>query len=46
MGVQRSAANFGEFNLGVPVTTALFETLRSFAWGDMPGTASRLAAAR
>ena len=46
VGVQRSSANFGEFNLGVPVTTALFETLRSFAWGEMPGAASRLAAAR
>lgn len=46
VGLQRSAANFGEFNLGVPVQTALFETLRSFVWGDLPGSGQQLAANR
>jgi hypothetical protein len=46
VGLQRSAANFGEFNLGVPVQEALFETLRSFVWGEPPGRGSQLAANR
>jgi len=46
VGLQRSGANFGEFNLGVPVQTALFETLRSFVWGDLPGPGGQLAATR
>jgi len=46
VGLQRSAANFGEFNLGVPVQTALFETLRSFVWGELPGLGRQLAAIR
>jgi hypothetical protein len=46
VGLQRSAANFGEFNLGVPVQAALFETLRSFVWGELPGQGQRLAAIR
>lgn len=46
VGLHRSAANFGEFNLGVPVQTALFETLRSFVWRELPGTGGQLAATR
>jgi hypothetical protein len=46
VGLQRSAANFGEFNLGVPVQTALFETLRSLVWGELPGYSGQLAAIR
>ena len=46
VGLQRSAANFGEFNLGVPVQTALFETLRSFVWGELPGSGAQLALIR
>jgi hypothetical protein len=46
VGLQRSAANFGEFNLGVPVRAALFETLSSFVWGELPGASRLLAALR
>ena len=46
VGLQRSAANFGEFNLGVPVQTALYETLRSVVWGALPGSRGQLAATR
>jgi hypothetical protein len=46
VGVQRSAANFGEFNLGVPIQTDLFDTLKSFAWGELPAAGLHLAAVR
>jgi hypothetical protein len=46
VGLQRSAANFGEFNLGVPVQTALYDALRSFAWGELPAASGHLAAVR
>jgi hypothetical protein len=46
VGVQRSAASFGEFNLGVPVSARLFDTLRSLAWGGVPGSGTELASLR
>lgn len=46
VGLHRSAANFGEFNLGVPVQAALFETLRRFAWDDVAVRPGQLAAVR
>jgi hypothetical protein len=46
VGLQRSAANFGEFNLGVPVSAELFRTLSSFAYGEISGFGGLLAATR
>lgn len=46
VGLQRSAANFGEFNLGVPVSAALFAALRNFTWSARPGSAAHLASLR
>jgi hypothetical protein len=46
VGLQRSGANFGEFNLGVPVSKELFETLRNFTYGDLPGPRAQLASLR
>lgn len=46
VGLQRSGANFGEFNLGVPVQTALYETLRNFVWRELPESGGQLATIR
>jgi hypothetical protein len=43
VGVNRSSANFGDFNLAVPLTSELTEALRSFAYGQVPVRAHRLA---
>lgn len=43
VGVNRSSANFGDFNLAVPLTEELSETLRSFAHGRVPERNLRLA---
>lgn len=44
VGVNRSSANFGDFNLAVPLTTELTEALRSFVHGQVPVREHRLAA--
>jgi hypothetical protein len=36
VGVNRSSANFGDFNLGVPLSIELAEVLRAYAYGQMP----------
>ena len=43
VGVNRSGANFGDFNLAVPLTPELEEALRSFAYGQVPELRNRLA---
>lgn len=43
VGVNRSSANFGDFNLAVPLTRELTEALRSFAHGQVPQRQQRLA---
>lgn len=44
VGLHRSAANFGEFNLGVPMTAELLATLRGFVYGELPPGGGLLAA--
>jgi hypothetical protein len=46
VGVNRSSANFGDFNLAVPLTAELTEALRSFAYGQVPIREHRLAGKR
>ena len=43
VGVNRSSANLGEFNLAVPLSIELEELLRSYAWGQVPQRNQRLA---
>ena len=43
VGVNRSSANLGEFNLAVPLSVELDEILRSYAWGQIPQRNQRLA---
>jgi V8-like Glu-specific endopeptidase len=43
VGINRSSANFGDFNLAVPLSQELQETLRSFAYGQVPARRQRLA---
>jgi hypothetical protein len=43
VGVNRSGANFGDFNLAVPLTAELVEALSSFAYGQVPLAGLRLA---
>jgi len=43
IGVNRSGANFGDFNLAVPLTAELQEALRSFDFGQVPEFGIRLA---
>ncbi len=43
VGVNRSSANFGKFNLAVPLSTELEEALRSYAYGHVPIHGLRLA---
>lgn len=43
VGINRSAANLGDFNLAVPMSTELREALRSFAHGLVPLPSQRLA---
>lgn len=44
VGVNRSSANLGEFNLAVPISIELEETLKSYAYGQVPLRRQRLAA--
>ena len=44
VGINRSSANFGEFNLAVPLTAELRQVLASFAFGQVPLRGQRLAA--
>jgi Trypsin-like peptidase domain len=43
VGINRSSANFGDFNLAVPLSMELEEALRSFAYGEVPVRRQRLA---
>lgn len=43
VGVNRSSANFGDFNLAVPMSVELRTALRSFAYGQVPVRHQRLA---
>jgi hypothetical protein len=43
VGVNRSAARLGDFNLAVPLSHELEEALRSFAHGFVPDFRQRLA---
>lgn len=43
VGVHRSSAQFGDYNLAVPLTPELEAVLRSFAWGEAPAAGERLA---
>jgi hypothetical protein len=43
VGVNRSSAILGEFNLAVPLSVELEEILRSYAWGQTPQRNQRLA---
>lgn len=45
VGVHRSSAQFGDYNLAVPLTPELEAVLRSFAWGEAPAGGLRLARA-
>jgi len=44
VGINRSSANFGEFNLAVPLSPELRQVLRSFAFGQVPARGQLLAA--
>lgn len=44
VGVNRSSANFGDFNLAVPLSSELEQALRSYAYGHVPAPNQRLAA--
>jgi hypothetical protein len=44
VGVNRSSANLGEFNLAVPMSVELAEVLTSYAFGQVPFRRQRLAA--
>jgi hypothetical protein len=46
VGVNRSSANLGEFNLAVPLSIELEAVLRSYAWGQTPQRSQRLALRR
>lgn len=46
IAINRSGANFGDFNLAVPLTGALEAALRSSVDGEVPGLDGRLAALR
>ncbi len=43
VGVHRSAARFGDYNLAVPLSLELEEALRSFAYGVAPAAGQRMA---
>jgi hypothetical protein len=43
VGINRSSANFGDFNLAVPLSSELERALRSFAHGQVPTRRQRLA---
>ena len=43
VGVNRSSANFGDFNLAVPLSIELEEALNSYAFGQVPIGRQRLA---
>lgn len=43
VGINRSSANFGDFNLAVPLSRELEETLRGYAYGQVPIRQQRLA---
>ena len=43
VGVNRSSANLGDFNLAVPLSIELVETLNSYAFGQVPIGQQRLA---
>jgi hypothetical protein len=43
VGVNRSTANLGEFNLAVPLSVELENSLRSYAHGDVPIRLQRMA---
>jgi hypothetical protein len=45
VGVHRSAAQYGDYNLAVPLSPELEAVLRSFAWGEAPAVGLRLARA-
>jgi hypothetical protein len=44
VGINRSSANFGDFNLAVPLSRELEQALRSNAYGHVPRRRQRLAA--
>ncbi|HUF71897.1 MAG TPA: serine protease [Gammaproteobacteria bacterium] len=44
VGINRSSANFGDFNLAVPLSSELEQALRSYAYGQVPLRRQRLAA--
>lgn len=46
VGINRSSANLGEFNLAVPLSLELAATLRSYAYGQVPAHRRWLAATR
>ncbi len=43
VGVNRSSANFGDFNLAVPLSVELEQALNSYAYGQVPTGGQRLA---
>jgi hypothetical protein len=43
VGVNRSSANLGDFNLAVPISVELAEVLNSYAQGQAPILRQRLA---
>ena len=43
IGIHRSSASFGEFNLAVPVSSELEQALRAYAWGQTPVAVETLA---
>jgi hypothetical protein len=45
LGVHRSTANFGDYNLAVPIAGALEATLNGFALGRAPEPGVRMASA-
>ena len=46
VGVNRSSANLRDFNIAVPLSIELVETLRSHAYGQVPTHSQRMAAYR
>lgn len=46
VGINRSSANFGDFNLAVPLSSELEQALRSHAYGQVPRRRQPLAVAK